>query len=73
MVSPVCPGGLGRARPPARGTERLDIGDRHLNTTRYDFRVKQWKWSGSIWIDARGRMLRYKSADLSLQLTAVPE
>ena len=58
---------------PARGTERLDIGDRHLNTTRYDFRVKQWKWSGSIWIDARGRMLRYKSADLSLQLTAVPE
>ena len=47
----------------------LTIGDKKIPVTRFSFEAKKWKWRGSIWVDAKGRMLQYASGSLKIVLT----
>lgn len=47
----------------------LTIGDRKIPVTRFSFEAKKWKWQGSIWVDAKGRMIQYASGPLKVVLT----
>lgn len=46
----------------------LKIGKREIPVTRYSFEAKKWKWTGTIWVDSRGRMIQYASGRLKIVL-----
>ncbi len=47
----------------------LKIGKKEIPVTRFSFEAKKWKWTGNIWVDSRGRMLKYTSGPLTIALT----
>ena len=47
----------------------LKIGNKEIPVTRFSFEAKKWKWTGNIWVDSRGRMLKYTSGPLTIVLT----
>lgn len=46
----------------------LRVGDETVSATGYRFRTRGRAYEGTIWVDAKGRMLRYESGPLSLAL-----
>jgi hypothetical protein len=58
---------------PRAGGEMVELGGKKVEATRYAFECKLWKWKGNIWVDGRGRMLRYECDDLRIVLATSPE
>jgi hypothetical protein len=57
---------------PAADDETLKVGDETLRVRRFDFVYREYpKDHGKVWVDDAGRMIRYESASMRLELDAL--
>jgi hypothetical protein len=50
--------------------ETIELGGLEVEARRHDFSYETYPETGSIWLDAGGRLLKYRSGSLTLQLEA---